>query len=388
MILKIDGENPQSWSRYGPALSNLKFFDLEKNLITIINIIETSGKAISFDLVFKDKSIYTIQVASSTYYDSRYLLRYIVDNSKGLGWMASLGSNQGTVTITIPDECFNKISYLQVKPFSNEADSRVRSKVLRFYKNSDLIYTHTDSKTYEPNKVIKINLNGADDFMANLCDLGIIPYSINRPINIGDIIYDENTNSLYRSVKDFTTSGLLQTDLNNGNLETIVTVDVNTDLMKFKGVVESKADLEILSPKEGDVYFSKLENCLFLYNDADWVQIGTSESQDYITSGDYKIIKANDLYKVYITKPILQLIKNRKVTTITLLTDERIKDIQSYNINIKGMPEALQYQAIVTDTFEFKLTITNYSNVDVNVNGSAYIEFLTQSNLITEVVKP
>ena len=384
MILKIDGENPQSWSRYGPALSNLKFFDLDKNLITVINIVETSGKAISFDLVFKDKSIYTIQVVSSTYYDGGYLLRYIVDNSKGLGWMASLGSNQGTVTITIPDECFNKISYLQVKPFSNEADARVRCKVLKFYKNSDLIYTYNDSKTYDPTKIIKINLNGAD-FMANLCDLGIIPYSINRPINIGDIIYDENTNSLYRSVKEFTTSGLLQTDLNNGNLETIVTVDVNTDLMKFKGVVESKADLEILSPKEGDVYFSKLENCLFLYNESNWVQIGTSESQDYITSGDYKIIKANDLYKVYITKPILQLIKNRKVTTITLLTDERIKDIQSYNINIKGMPEALQYQAIVTDTFEFKLTITNYSNVDVNVNGSAYIEFLTQSDLITEV---
>lgn len=385
MIMKIEGENPQSWSRYGPALSNLKFFDLEKNLITIINIVENSGKDITFDLVFKDKSIYNIQVVASTYYDSRYLLRYIVDNSAGRGWLSANNTNQGTVTITIRDECYNKISYLQIKPFGNEADSRVRSKILRFYKDSDLIYTYTDSKTYNPTKVLKINLNGADDFMANLCDLGIIPYSINRPINIGDIIYDENTNSLYRSVKDFTTSGLLQTDLNNGNLETIVTVDVNTDLMKFKGVVESKTELELLSPNEGDVYFSKLENCLYLYNDSNWVQIGTSESQDYVISGDYKIIKTNDLYKVYITKPILQLIKNRKVTTITLLTDERIKDIQSYNISIKGMPEALQYQAIVTDTFEFKLTITNYSNVDINVNGSAYIEFLTKSDLITEV---
>lgn len=384
MVLRIDGENPQSWSRYGPALSNLKFFDLEKNLITIINIVEKSGKDITFDLVFKDKSIYTIQVVASTYYDYRYLLRYIVDNSKGLGWLSAINTNQGTVTITIPDECYNKISYLQIKPFGNELDSRVRSKVLRFYKDSDLIYTYTDSKTYDPSKVIKINLNGVD-FMANLCDLGIIPYSINRQINIGDIIYDENTNSLYRSAKDFTTSGLLQNDLNDGNLETIVTVDVNTDLMKFKGVVNSKSDLEILSPVEGDVYFSKLENCLFLYSNAEWVQIGTSESQDYIISGDYKIIKMNDLNKVYINKPILQLVKNRKITTITLLTDSRIKDIQSYNINIKGLPESLQYQPIVTNTFEFKLIITNYSNIDINVNATAYIEFLTQSDLITEV---
>lgn len=384
MVLKIDGKNPQSWSRYGPALSNLKFFDLDKNLITIINLTENSGKDITFDLVFKDKSIYTIQVIATTYYDNRFLLRYIVDSSKGLGWMSSLNSNQGTVTITIPDECYNKISYLQIKPFGNELDAGIRSKVLRFYKDSDLIYTYEDNKAYDPSKIIKINLNGAD-FMANLCDLGIIPYSINRQINIGDIIYDENTNSLYRSVKEFTTSGLLETDLNNGNIETIVTVDVNTDLMKFKGIVESKTDLEVLSPSEGDVYFSKLENCLYLYNDNKWVQIGTSESQDYVISGDYKIIKTNDLYKVYITKPILQLIKNRKVTTITLLTDERIKDIQSYNISIKGMPEALQYQAIVTDTFEFKLTITNYSNVDININGSAYIEFLTKSDLITGV---
>lgn len=384
MVLTIEGENPQSWSRYGPTLSNLKFFDLEKNLITVINLIENSGNDISFDLIFKDLSKYTIQITSSTYYDNRYLLRYIIDSSKGKGWLSANNTNQGTITITIPDECYNKISYIQIKPFGNELDSNARSKTLKFYKGSDLIFTYEDNRTYDPSKIIKINLNGVD-FMANLCDLGIIPYSINRQINIGDIIYDENTNSLYRSVKEFTTSGLLETDLNNGNIETIVTVDVNTDLMKFKGIVESKADLEVLSPKEGDVYFSKLENCLYLYNDSNWVQIGTSESQDYVVSGDYKIIRTNDLYRVYITKPILQLIKNRKVTTITLLTDEKIKDIQSYNISIKGMPEALQYQAIVTDTFEFKLTITNYSNVDINVNGSAYIEFLTKSDLITEV---
>lgn len=384
MVLTIEGENPQSWSRYGPTLSNLKFFDLEKNLITVINLTETSGNDISFDLIFKDLSKYTIQITSSTYYDNRYLLRYIIDSSKGKGWLSANNTNQGTITISIPDECYNKISYIQIKPFGNELDARIRSKILKFYKDSDLIFTYEDNKTYDPSKVIKINLNGAD-FMANLCDLGIIPYSINRQINIGDIIYDENTNSLYRSVKEFTTSGLLETDLNNGNIETIVTVDVNTDLMKFKGTVNSKSELNSISPIEGDVYFSKLDNCLFLYSEGAWVQVGTSETQDYVVSGDYKIIRTNDLYRVYITKPILQLIKNRKVTTINLLTDEKIKDIQSYNISIKGMPEALQYQAIVTDTFEFKLTITNYSNVDINVNGSAYIEFLTKSDLITEV---
>lgn len=384
MILKIEGENPQSWSRYGPALSNLKFFDLDMNQLIICNIVENSGKDITFDLVFKDKSNYTIQVVASTYYDNRYLLRYIVDNSQGRGWLSANNTNQGTVTITIPDECYKKISYLQIKPFGNELDSAVRNKVLRFYKDTELLYTYEDSKTYDPSKIIKLNLNGAT-FIDNRCDLGIIPYSINRQINIGDIIYDENSNSLYRSVKDFTASGLLQIDLDNGNLETIVTVDVNTDIMKFKGVVNSKADLNTVSPIEGDVYFSKLENCLFLYSNAEWVQIGTSDSKDYIISGDYKIIELKDLNRVYISKPILQLVKSRKITTITLLTDSRIKDIQSYYINIKGLPEALQYQPIVTDTFEFKLNITNYSNVDINVNATAYIEFLTQSDLITEV---